>query len=1102
MLGVWDLKFKTAFLFLFVGCCLFTPAHSAFALDIEQCGLTCNDGTVGTCTPLCTVVSSTGCTTYGILYSDCRTHGGYLSASSGDDYFCSTYSSVCGSNSGGDSEVTSVSLGATNDSNSYQYSCSDGSNLLTGEVCTQITPTPTPICTTTYVPCGCGAAPPGGGTCTDQNNPPQGEQDGSDVLSCTYADSCGNANGCGTYTYTFLCGDEGNCTGYSTSGTYTGGPGQTAVTTCATPTPAAPTATPVPSCTPALISCSCGTPPPGLTSNNDGTGNYGPMYADSCGNLSCQETCVDSTYGAPATPTGLHGGGIHPCVTGIPGTCDGTYCPGGSTCPDPTGAACCETVGSCTHTETGPGYTVIGCGVTGTTPTATPTATPPSGSIITVTDLGGTGGVFGNVVINYLGLPTVTHTFQFTNTSTITSASGCTVSGLSSQFANVADTCTLMGGLSPLQSCSITVQGTPTSLGNQSSSLTLSCASGGSVSENLLETGVNWPAFSYSTSIHDFGTLAAGVSSSPFPVTISNTSTSNMLFGNNCTVTSSDPNFSVTPSNPNACPNMATTGTCAITLTANSPSSPAQLVYYTALSVSCLGVSDPNYISFSGPPAPFTATSALATSGAGAGQGQFQFETGCSITGQYIPTGSSTCQCPVGYVVTKTFSSGNACRPILPSLEFYQAADGVNTPTSGLFSDGYPVCGPGRLPTASNYATYDFASASGYTPWSSSSVANAASPSYPYNYAYAGTGVAPNPVYLYSNLNRCVCGETGYTQITQSTGQGTTLATSNPSYITTNSGNARFAPDTYEQITAVNTTTVGTIDYAEVVIANDNQSNGYIGSVYESPGAAACGCPNVNENALSIDPSASSITGMVCRTMLNLSDAATNAYKIFPVYNPAYHANSVPTQKFSAEANNLTSVKLPSGTTYQNYSRRIWTCAPPMEPVFSSNAITCQFIQAHHTCDDGTSSGNPSVVSTNAHPLTGTSAQKFDNTVNKRLACCLNQFDPNNPNAFQKFDCVDNSTTSYSTFNDLWSSSTEGFSNAIALTNASGQSVTGFYGLDGTRCGEFSEFAGQITTTKVNQSIQSAQQNLAAGGGATSIDTCLYQFEKTPDQCG
>jgi hypothetical protein len=45
--------------------------------------------------------------------------------------------------------------------------------------------------------------------------------------------------------------------------------------------------------------------------------------------------------------------------------------------------------------------------------------------------------------------------------------------------------------------------------------------------------------------------------------------------------------------------------------------------------------------------------------------------------------------------------------------------------------------------------------------------------------------------------------------------------------------------------------------------------------------------------------------------------------------------------------------------------------------------------------------------------------------------------------------------------------------------------MRGFYSLNGTRCAEFSEFAGAIQSAKVNQAIQSGQQNVA--GGATYL---------------
>ncbi|MBS1959028.1 MAG: hypothetical protein JST80_06110 [Bdellovibrionales bacterium] len=110
----------------------------------------------------------------------------------------------------------------------------------------------------------------------------------------------------------------------------------------------------------------------------------------------------------------------------------------------------------------------------------------------------------------------------------------------------------------------------------------------------------------------------------------------------------------------------------------------------------------------------------------------------------------------------------------------------------------------------------------------------------------------------------------------------------------------------------------------------------------------------------------------------------------------------------------------------------------------------------------------------------GTTADaQFHNTVNKRLAVCLNgmgaQGDAAGTNyttaAGQKFDCIANDTNAYyyRDFNDLWAStdaaSDGGQMFALALKNAQGKPLTGFYRLNGSRCDQYSEFAANTSGT-------------------------------------
>ena len=152
-------------------------------------------------------------------------------------------------------------------------------------------------------------------------------------------------------------------------------------------------------------------------------------------------------------------------------------------------------------------------------------------------------------------------------------------------------------------------------------------------------------------------------------------------------------------------------------------------------------------------------------------------------------------------------------------------------------------------------------------------------------------------------------------------------------------------------------------------------------------------------------------------------------------------------------------------------------CALPEEP---DGAGGCHFVPNHHRCDDGSVSGLASAVS---NEITGTSATaKFNNVMNKKLACCLNRFNPGD--AYQKFDCVENSKKTYTNFDQLWTSddgSADTQMNAIVLANSQGKPLSGFYTLSGTRCNEYSEFGGELRPARVNPVISATRMNHASG---------------------
>jgi len=131
------------------------------------------------------------------------------------------------------------------------------------------------------------------------------------------------------------------------------------------------------------------------------------------------------------------------------------------------------------------------------------------------------------------------------------------------------------------------------------------------------------------------------------------------------------------------------------------------------------------------------------------------------------------------------------------------------------------------------------------------------------------------------------------------------------------------------------------------------------------------------------------------------------------------------------------------------------------------------------------------------------SGDQFNNTVNRRLGCCLNSsngaipnYDPlwlappsgkNKAGSFyEKYDCMENINNSkgspYKDFNELWASSSgnsagDQLPNAVILRNALGNVVTGYYTLKGQHCDEFGEVSmNPIQPGKVNPSMSKGLQ--------------------------
>ncbi len=440
----------------------------------------------------------------------------------------------------------------------------------------------------------------------------------------------------------------------------------------------------------------------------------------------------------------------------------------------------------------------------------------------------------------------------------------------------------------------------------------------------------------------------------------------------------------------------------------------------------------------------------------------------CSMEGA-VKVASGDCVCPTGYEVGTNAVGAQACRPVVPSNEFAKAGDS--------FSDGYPVCGTGRMPLTSSFFLGDISTQS--KPLSSYKVTKLGNV-YPFAKDNSADPATVLPQYLYSaaGLKRCVCSasDIAYDSNTTSTSTGKLI-----------SGSGRFVSDLYEVITAASTSNPNADTYATVPIAYDGSSNGYYGSLYYpghgGSGAAkvSCGCPNLNEKMTAVSSVGGS--GYSCAPALDTSDANTQKYMVLANYDPSVHDPSATATQLldrSSATAKITRIQLPTASGgYRTYNRRIWTCAPPTYLDIASR--TCKIKESVHMCDNGDSSGVPSPVSQN---LSGSTARdQFNNAANPKLACCLNSFDRKNPSNALKYDCIHSADQAPSRFDDLWMSTdpveTGGQGNAIVLTDGSGRPVTGFFTLTGARCNEYSEFAGQIREATVNPVQIASQQSLS-----------------------
>jgi hypothetical protein len=438
---------------------------------------------------------------------------------------------------------------------------------------------------------------------------------------------------------------------------------------------------------------------------------------------------------------------------------------------------------------------------------------------------------------------------------------------------------------------------------------------------------------------------------------------------------------------------------------------------------------------------------------------------------------SNTCACPTGYEPTPS-TSPVACMPMVPSAEYYK--------DSSALSNYYPVCGTNRVPM-DGMTTVNVASSSVPVSTIRMTYPTSTSSSNIYDYATPSASATPMPLYLYdASLTKCAC-TTGLRTVA--------IAATLPSKLsaTLPTGNPRFYPDTYDTISSQ--TSLNNIFYAPVATARDGSSNGRTGVTF-SAGSSACGCPNINEKMTNIDAAdTTEPVGAVCKPLMGVGVG------LLVNYNQVAHASLVKSKEITNPSTSqiVQSITLPTaGGSFSNYNRRIWVC-PPMTAM-NSTGTACVANVAGNACDDGNGTFAPSPVATS---ITGLSAKgQFDNTINKKMACCMNEPNLSVPGASVKFDCVETPAAQTKDFNTLWSTGDSaadgGQGNAIVLTNAQGQVISGYYTADGHHCDQFSEFAGQVTKSRVNPLVTAGFQmntvtnsQVTGGSGSSALPVAI-----------
>jgi hypothetical protein len=429
------------------------------------------------------------------------------------------------------------------------------------------------------------------------------------------------------------------------------------------------------------------------------------------------------------------------------------------------------------------------------------------------------------------------------------------------------------------------------------------------------------------------------------------------------------------------------------------------------------------------------------------------------------------CTCPNGYV-SKKVGAANACRPIDPTMP-------GNASLSEFMDDanGYPGCGVNRIPVKQNFATMSFANSGTPAITDSVTFAKVAFP-----YATASPTTAPpgepfTPIYGYADQTHCAC--VGHAVIAPGLTPESLSTT-----LSSKSGTApRYYPDSADTISQRASGGRPSASYGSVAISRDSTKDGRIGTVWKT-GTAYCGCPNLNEK---ITTAPENLSGGQCVSALKEPDSTKIMFATFnPLVDDVTGFTNVMNRSAELGTNSkvISSILLPASqgapASLNAYARGIWKCKAPYKLDVSS--ATCQFDAPANMCSDADPASPVSST------VTGTSAAaKFDNAINKKLACCLNT---GADAATQKYDCVENTTNSvskaYKDFNELWASTDPTDAgeqmNAVMLGDKNGKPLTGFFTMDGIRCEGYSEFTSQqLIPGTMSDFAAGASQGAAAG---------------------